>query len=164
MSEISEKALRAAYEESGDSALFPYEQWCREARQRGEFAAFQRALYDEMREKVEVLGQPLRSTARGLDFLEGWSAAITAVLVLFEPPKPEPRYKPGDWVVVSAPGAVVTSESPNFAADKACLVVRSSTDGLLEVVDTRGRDGGVRASSVRPATPAEIAAARGEAG
>ncbi|MDB5069678.1 MAG: hypothetical protein JWM87_789 [Candidatus Eremiobacteraeota bacterium] len=73
--------------------------------------------------------------------------ALNRILALLSQPKPEPTYKPGDWVHIGTYGLRIVD-----------------TDGAIRLTGggVRCDDPHLAAMGVRPATPAEIAKARGE--
>jgi hypothetical protein len=83
---------------------------------------------------------------------DAW-AAYNRVLALIEPKKPEPTWKPGDWVVLAGHTTVL---APN-ENDPANPVI-PGIGGVYNVINTL-----TCSEPIRPATPDEIAKARGEA-
>lgn len=89
VSEISEKALRAVYDGWGYSSV-PFDEWlARSPFLMDSLAAFQDALYDELRQKVNHLDP---APGYEVGYSTGYGNALRDVLTLL-PPKPEPLCK-----------------------------------------------------------------------
>jgi ATP-dependent Clp protease ATP-binding subunit ClpC len=107
--------------------------------------------FAELREKIGAIRLPHRDSHGS-----GWNQALDRVLALLEPKKPEPKFKPGDWVYVPGFGARLVREDGCIEVPKLPQRAPTAKQTIDALVEANGH--------LRAATPDEIAVVRdGEA-
>jgi hypothetical protein len=120
---------------------------------------------DEIREKVEAMHiEQAGVYLRGEHTRRKSSTEVLGnVLALLEPKKPEPTFKPGDWVVGNPGSVFIFPRAPSPSNYPLVVLVTDLRENRRVGIAWGSAHGETSEDDLRHATPAEIARARGEA-